>query len=184
MAKVVQNLFNNTTKSVTKDDLSSLNSGFSTVSDAISELEKKHDKLEKYFGAFEKVFNNNMKNLAKHLEAHNAFESHLREVENHIEGYVTQQLNNSKILQAYIERELFLSQLSNEICYAQIDALAKSPWWKKITKKKRECIMLKAKSETQDKYEKQLNELNERVKHLTKELLEDEERNEKSESDV
>ena len=181
MAKVVYDLFNN---AASKDALSSLNSNFSTISDTISELEKKHTKLEKCFGVFEKAFNNNMKNLAKHLEAHNAFESHLREVENRIEKYVTQQLNNSKILQVYIERELFLSQLSNEICYAQINALIKAPWWRKLTKKKREYIMLKAKVETQDKYKERLNELNERLTQLTKRFSEDEESNKKSEPNV
>ena len=115
-----------------------------------------------------------MKNLAKHLESHRAFETHLSEVEKRIEGYVTQQLHNSKILQAYVERELFLSQLSNEICYAQINALAEAPWWKKLTKKKRNYIMLKAKVETQDKYAKQLNELNERLTKITKGILKDE----------
>ena len=115
-----------------------------------------------------------MKNLAKHLESHKVFEAHLTEVEKRIEGYVTQQLHNSKILQAYVERELFLSQLSNEICYAQINALAEAPWWKKLTKKKRSYIMLKAKVETQDKYAKHLEELNERLSKITKETLENE----------
>lgn len=114
-----------------------------------------------------------MKNLAKHLESHKAFETHLSEVEKHIEDYVTQQLNNSKILQAYVEKELFLSSLSNEICYAQINALAEAPWWKKLTKKKRNDIMLKAKIETQNKYAKHLNELNDRLTKITKGILED-----------
>lgn len=113
-----------------------------------------------------------MKNLAKHLETHKAFENHLTEIEKHIEGYVTQQLQNSKILQAYVARELFLSQLSNDICYAQINALAEAPWWKKLTKKKRNYIMLKAKVETQDKYAKHLDELNERLSKIIKETLE------------
>ena len=138
----------------------------------LSELEKKHEKLEQCFVLFETVFNNNMHNLAKHLESHKAFETHLSEVEKHIENYVTQQLNNFKILQVYVEKELFLSSLANEICYAQINALAEVPWWKKLTKKKRSYIMLKAKVETQDKYAKRLNELNERLNKITKETLE------------
>lgn len=146
----------------------------STVTDCLTELNNKHEKLEKCFSIFESAFNNNMKNLAKHLESHKVFETHLTEVEKRIEGYVTQQLHNSKILQAYVERELFLSQLSNEICYAQINALAEAPWWKKLTKKKRSYIMLKAKVETQDKYAKHLEELNERLSKITKETLENE----------
>lgn len=146
----------------------------STVTDCLTELNNKHERLEKCFSIFESAFNNNMKNLAKHLESHKVFETHLTEVEKRIEGYVTQQLHNSKILQAYVERELFLSQLSNEICYAQINALAEAPWWKKLTKKKRSYIMLKAKVETQDKYAKHLEELNERLSKITKETLENE----------
>lgn len=146
----------------------------STVTDCLTELNNKHERLEKCFSIFESAFNNNMKNLAKRLESHKVFETHLTEVEKRIEGYVTQQLHNSKILQAYVERELFLSQLSNEICYAQINALAEAPWWKKLTKKKRSYIMLKAKVETQDKYGKHLEELNERLSKITKETLENE----------
>lgn len=115
-----------------------------------------------------------MKKLATHLESHKAFETHLAEIEKHIESYVTQQLNNSRILQIYVEKELFLSNLANEICYAQINALAEAPWWKKLTKKKRTYIMLKAKVETEDKYAKHLKELNERLSKITKETLEDE----------
>ena len=151
-----------------------LTTGVTTVTDTLSGLEKKHEKLEKCFVVFETAFNNNMKNLAKHLESHRAFETHLSEVEKRIENYVTQQLNNSRVLQAYVEKELFLSQLSNEICYAQLNALAEAPWWKKLTKKKRSYIMLKAKVETQDKYAKQLNELNERLTKITKGILKDE----------
>jgi hypothetical protein len=121
-----------------------------------------------------------MKNLARHLESHKAFEEHLNEIEKRIEDYVTQQLNNSRILQAYVEKELFLSSLSNEICYAQINALAETPWWNKLTKKKRNCIMLKAKVETQNKYSKRLNELNERLTRITQDILGDEEKNENS----
>ena len=137
----------------------------------MSELKKKHETLEKCFSVFETAFNNNMKKLATHLESHNVFETHLSEVEMRIEGYVTQQLNNSRILQAYVEKELFLSSLANEICYAQINALAEAPWWKKLTKKKRNYIMLKAKVETQDKYAKHLEELNERLSEITKDTL-------------
>ena len=115
-----------------------------------------------------------MKKLSIHLESHKAFENHLSEVEKHIEKYVTQQLNNSRILQAYVERELFLSDIANEICYAQLNALTEAPWWKKITKKQRTYIMLKAKVETQDKYAKHLNELNDRLTKITKGILEDE----------
>jgi len=82
-------------------------------------------------------------------------------------------------LQAYVEKELFLSQLSNEICHAQINALAENSWWKKLTKKQRNNIMLKAKVEVQDKYTKRLNELNERLSQITKDALRDEEKNEK-----
>lgn len=116
-----------------------------------------------------------MKNLAKHLESHKAFETHLSEVEKRVENYVTQQLNNSRILQTYIEKELFLSDLANKICYAQLNALAEAPWWKKLTKKKRSYIMLKAKVETQDKYAKHLDELNDRLTKLTKGILENDE---------
>lgn len=156
-----------------------LNKEVTTVADALSELKKKQEKLEKCFSIFETAFNNNMKNLAKHLESHRAFESHLSEMEKLIEDYVTQQLNNSKILQAYIEKELFLSQLSNEICYAQLNALAEAPYWKKLTKKKRNHIMLKAKVETQDKYAKHLNELNERLTKITKGILKNDEKKKK-----
>ena len=159
-------------KYATTNIIDGINSEVTTVSDMIGELEKKHEKLEKCFSVFETAFNNNMKNLAKHLESHKAFETHLSEVEKRIEGYVTQQLNNSRILQAYIEKELFLSDLANEICYAQLNALAEAPWWKKLTKKKRNYIMLKAKVETQDKYAKHLSELNERLNKITKETLE------------
>lgn len=148
--------------------------GVSSLTNSFGELEKKHEKLEKGFSIFESAFNNNMKNLAKHLDSHRAFETHLLEVEKRIENYVTQQLNNSRILQAYVEKELFLSSLANEICYAQINALAEAPWWKKLTKKKRSYIMLKAKVETQDKYAKHLEELNERLSKITKETLENE----------
>ena len=65
-----------------------------------------------------------MKKLSIHLESHKAFENHLSEVEKHIEKYVTQQLNNSRILQAYVERELFLSDIANEICYHERKEIA------------------------------------------------------------
>lgn len=162
-------------KYATINKIDEINSGVTTISDAVNQIEKKHEKLEKCFAIFESAFNNNMKNLAKHLESHKAFETHLSEVEKRVENYVTQQLNNSRILQAYIEKELFLSDLANEICYAQLNALAEAPWWKKLTKKKRSYIMLKAKVETQDKYAKHLDELNDRLTKLTKGILENDE---------
>ena len=172
MANNVYNLLEG--KYATTNRIDDISCEITTVSDMISELNKKHEKLEKCFSVFETVFNNNMKNLAKHLESHRAFETHLSEVEKRIEDYVTQQLNNSRILQAYVEKELCLSSLANEICYAQINALAETPWWKKLTKKKRSYIMLKAKVETQDKYAKRLEELNDRLTKITNGILEDE----------
>ena len=171
----VQNVYNLLEgKYATTNMIDEINSGFTTVSDTVKQLEEKYERLEKCFSVFESAFNNNMRNLAKHLESHKAFETHLSEVEKRIEDYVTQQLNNSRILQAYVEKELFLSSLANEICYAQINALAEAPWWKKLTKKKRSYIMLKAKVETQDKYAKHLGELNERLSKITKETLKNE----------
>lgn len=155
-------------------EVSNVSDKVSTVSDNVKKLEERHEKLEKCFSVFETAFNNNMKNLAKHLESHKVFETHLSEVEKRIEDYVTQQLNNSRILQAYVEKELFLSSLSNEICYAQINALAEAPWWKKLTKKKRNYIMLKAKVKTQDKYAKHLDKLNDRLSKTTNGILKNE----------
>ena len=140
----------------------------------IKECSENIEKLKKCFNVFENVFNNNMDKLAKHLEAHTLFDAHLTEMEKRIESYVTQQLNNSKILQAYIEKELFLSSLANEICYAQINALADSPWWKKITKKQRNLIMSKAKVETQNKYEKRIKKANEDLSNITKNIKKEE----------
>ena len=103
-----------------------------------------------------------------HINEHKLIESTLKETEDRVEKYVVQQLNNSRVLQAYIEREIFLSKLSNEICLNQLKALEETSWWNKITKKSRSNIMERAKLETQAKHSKTLEALNEHLTNVTK----------------
>ena len=106
--------------------------------------------------------------FSSHIKQHEHIESELKETEARVEKYVLQQLNNSRVLQAYIERELFLSKLSNEICINQLNAIMEAPWWKKITKNNRSNIMDRVKLETQAKHTKTLESLNENLSIVTK----------------
>lgn len=157
-----------------KDEVRDLGKSNAHITGNVENLSNKFERLEKTFFVFETAFNNNMKNLANHLKAHEYFEKRVDETEKRIESYVVQQLNNFKVLQAYIEKELLLFKIDTETCCAQTMALANAPWWKKLTKKKRNYIMLKAEAEIQDKYSKHLDELNDRLNKLTRESLEQE----------
>ena len=68
----IQKILCNKYATISKTD--EISEEITSLSDSFKELEKKHTKLEKRFPIFESAFNNNMKNLAKHLETHKAFE--------------------------------------------------------------------------------------------------------------
>jgi hypothetical protein len=110
-----------------------------------------------------------MENLRLHLTAHESFEQHYKDLEIRIESYVVQQLNNSKLLQLYVEKELLLSEMANSVVEAQMEALATAPFWKKFTKGQRINIILNAQSETQRKYAKKLEKMNERLENFHQE---------------
>lgn len=138
------------------------NSYNDTVS-AVDILATKTDKLQSIFSSFEKAFNANMKNLSDHLNSHISFEQHLQETEKQVAKYVEQQLVNSKILQLYVEKELLLSSICNEVCSAQITAIFEAHWWEKITIKQRQKILTQAENNIKKTWEDKIVALEEKL---------------------
>ena len=79
-----------------------------------------------------------------HIETHDKYDESYRNLELEIIQYLEQQMQNTKILQCYIEKELFLSEIEVAKAKTYMEALANTPFYKKLTKTQREGIKINA----------------------------------------
>lgn len=84
-----------------------------------------------------------------------------------ISDFLSQQLLNVSIIQAYVEKELLLQEVDSLKTNLYVETLISAPFYKRITKKQKAKLKEETDSIIMEKYKDRINTLNKRLSDLS-----------------